>query len=336
MKCSMLDGEPLVEVCRGGSVESVHRIAACACDADGTVRLAVGTIDVPVFVRSTVKPIIAVTVISAALQAGLPLKSEEIAVIAASHFGEPAQVALVERLLARSGSRESDLQCGAAHRRHGGTAATTSPIYNNCSGKHAGLLLLCTLLGVNPANYLDPLHPVNRAWMATAGRIYGVDVATLPQGIDGCGLPVFAVPLRTQAQAYARLITLLHLADQDQAGVAALRLAMLEHPRLVGGVGHLDTKLMLAEPRSLLAKIGAEGVHCSGSTERAMGLAVKVVDGNDRARPVAVIGLLTHLGVLSPRGLDALAEFAASALHNVAGLPVGEIRFAREGLGRSL
>ncbi len=321
-----LFGKPLIEVRRGGYLESVHQVAACACNAEGEIKLALGSVDTPVFVRSAVKPMIAATVAAVAAQAGYALESDELALIAASHFGEAEHVAVVERLLARSGSDESHLLCGAARPRHAGQVSTARPIYNNCSGKHAGLLFLCKLLGVSSKQYLLPGHPVNKAWMALASRVYGVDVQAAPQGVDGCGLPIFALSLHTQAQGYARFSTLRGVAESDREAVAAVAQAMMEHPRLVGGAGHLDTKLMAAEPGGLLAKIGAEGVHCSASPAHDFALALKIIDGNERARPPAVVAVLQSLGALSPRALDALAEFIAPPIRNLAGLPVGDIR----------
>lgn len=328
----LLAGKPLVEVRRGGHLESVHYVAACACSPDGKLALEIGDIQTPIFVRSALKPIIAATVATAVFASGGGLTSEELAVMASSHFGEPQHVAVVEQLLARSGSTEADLQCGASRPRNGDRQLGKRAVYNNCSGKHAGLLLLCKLLGVDSADYLSAAHPVNEAWMATAGRIYGVDVAILPKGIDGCGLPVFAVSLHAQAQGYARFVTLHGIADQDRVGVDAVRRAMPAHPHLVGGTGHLDTALMQAGGGAILAKIGAEGVHCSAVEAHNLALAVKVLDGHERARPPAVVGLLRRLGVLTPAALGQLHAIAAPVIHNVVGLRVGDLRFSEESL----
>ena len=222
--------------------------------------------------------------------------------------------------------------CSAVPRALVAAGSLVSPrsIYNNCSGKHAGLLLLCKLLGVDNAEYLLPSHAVNKAWMATAGRIYGIDALAAPQGVDGCGLPVFAVSLHAQAQGYARFATLRGIAERDRAGVDAVRKAMMAHPQLVGGIEHLDTRLMSADPGTILAKLGAEGVHCSAVAAHDVALVIKVLDGHERARPPAVIGLLRALHALSPLAIEALTDLATPPIHNVAGLMVGDLRFSEK------
>ena len=327
-----LHGVPLVVVRRGEWIESVHHVAACACTSDGTVKLGVGDIETPVFVRSALKPMIAATVAVAASEADISLSSEELAIIAASHQGEEMHVHTVRRLLARAGASEEALQCGPARSRQSGATREVRAIFNNCSGKHAGLLLLCALRGYDSADYLAADHPANQAWMDLAGRLYGVDVTRGPQGIDGCGLPVFAVSLHAQAQGYARFASSREVARADLAGIDAVREAMLRHPELVGGSRHLDTRLMSAEPGTLLAKIGAEGVHCSAAPTQNLGLALKVLDGHERARPPSVIGLLSHLGMLSLRAGEALEDLSRTPILNVAGDTVGDIRFFAEGL----
>ena len=51
----MMDNPVLVEVTRGGAVESRHRGAFVVMDADGAVVLSQGDVSLPVFPRSAVK-----------------------------------------------------------------------------------------------------------------------------------------------------------------------------------------------------------------------------------------------------------------------------------------
>jgi L-asparaginase II len=322
----------IVNVTRGPLVESVHRVAACAVDASGRVALATGDVDVPVFIRSAAKPFIAAEVVASGAADRFGFGDEDLAVMAASHNGEPAHVARVRDILQRIGLPESALLCGAHAPAYDPAAAALaaageapSAIHNNCSGKHAGILALCVALGFDPAGYLAPEHPAQRRILAFCARMIDEDPARLKIGVDGCGIPIFATPLRNAARAFARLATLEALDGADARNLGRVRAAMAAHPWFVAGTGRLDTALMEATGGRIVCKAGAEGVHGDALRRERLGLVVKVVDGARRAAAPAVIALLRELGALEAEELTQLSDFATPAVHNVAGRIVGRI-----------
>jgi L-asparaginase II len=244
-----------VTVRRGDVVEAVHRVHVRA--SDGT---AAGD-DIHCFLRSSAKPIQAIPLVDAYDD----LTDEEIAIAAASHQAEPAQLDAVRTLLARAGADVDDLECGTQDGRPLGRLG------HNCSGKHAGMLAACRANGWPQHPYRDQSHPLQQR---IAGLVGAADVAT-----DGCGVPTFAMPL-------SRMATLF--------GEIPLRIvaAMVAYPELVGGQGADDTDLMRALP-GWAAKRGAEGLFCARSPDGA-GFVFKVEDGSTRAlRPA--IGLVLGL-----------------------------------------
>jgi L-asparaginase II len=322
----------VVNVTRGPLVESVHRIAACAVDASGRVVLATGNVDLPVYIRSAAKPFIAAEVVASRAADRFGFGDEDLAVIAASHNGEPRHVARVRDILERIGLPESALQCGAHAPAYDPAAAALalageapSAIHNNCSGKHAGILALCVALGFDPAGYLAPEHPAQRRILAFCARMIDEHADRLAIGVDGCGIPVFATPLRNAARAFARLATLDGLSEADARSLGRVRDAMAAQPWFVAGTGRLDTALMEATGGRIVCKAGAEGVHGDALRREGLGLVVKVVDGARRAAAPAVIALLGELGALEPQELTQLSDFAFPAVHNVAGRVVGRI-----------
>lgn len=323
----------VVEVTRGDLVESVHRVAACALDYTGTLLYGAGEIDVPVFLRSAAKPFIAAAAVRAGVDRAFELDSREIAVMTASHFGQPFHVDAVRSLLRKIAMDPSALQCGVhwpyddaaadALRR---SAEAPSPLYNNCSGKHAGILALCKVLGADPATYLRADNPVQQFILAFCARLSGDDAATWPLAVDGCGIPVYATSLRNAALAFARFASLRGIDDADAAALRTVREAMLANPEYVAGTGQLDTELMIAAGGSVVAKAGAEGVHGIAALPRGYGYAAKVLDGGSRARGPSSLAVLRRLQVLDDAALARLARFAHPAVYNRAGDPVGEIR----------
>ncbi len=326
-------GVPLVEVTRGPLVESVHAVAACAVDERGATVLALGNVDAPVYLRSTAKPFIAAAVVASGAAARFDFSPRELAVISASHGGEPAHVEAVRALLARIGLDETALQCGAHAPSYEPAAAalvaagvTPSALHNNCSGKHTGILAMCVHLGFDTATYLRPEHPAQQRILALCARLADDDVKKFPLGIDGCGIPVFATSLRQAALAFARFATLEGLAAEDAEALNAVREAMASEPFYVAGTGRFDTALIEATGGGIVGKGGAEGVHGSALRRQGLGLVLKVVDGTRRATPPAAVALLGELGALSASEAAALHAYAERDVHNVAGTVVGRVR----------
>ena len=306
---------PLVEVVRSGFVEGHHSGSVVVLGPDGAVRDAAGVPDVPVFPRSSNKPLQAVGMV----RAGLRLDRPGLALAAASHSGEPAHVAVVRAVLAGGGLDEDALCCPpelpldpAAARAVLAAGGGPERVTMNCSGKHAAMLRTCLAAGWPGAGYLDPDHPLQVALRATVEELTDGPVAAV--GVDGCGAPLFALPLTALARAFLRLVDA--PAGTSERTVAD---AMRAEPHLVGGTGRDVTALTAAVP-GLLAKDGAEGVYAA-ALPGVGAVAVKIDDGAARARAPVMVSALRRLGVTGP-ALDALAEPPVLG----GGVPVGGVR----------
>src|SRR5690348_8689318 len=208
-----MDNPVLVEVTRGPLVESRHRGAVAVCDVDGASVLAIGDVTAPVFPRSAVKALQALPLVEGGAAERLGLSDEELALACASHSGEAAHVAGVERMLAKAGLAPSDLRCGA-HWPVAQTAAAAvarsgapSPLHNNCSGKHAGFLCVARAIGTDPADYWRPEHPVQRLVRSALEDFTGAALTEASCAVDGCSVPTWAVPLHNLAQGFAKFGT---------------------------------------------------------------------------------------------------------------------------------
>lgn len=328
-----------VVVTRGQLVESVHLVDAAVVDRRGEVLAAGGQADLVTYWRSSAKPFQALPLVRRALDQDIELSDDEVAVMCASHAGEPAHVETVSRLLARFGLREQHLGCGAHPPLHEPSAIalwqageTPRAIHSNCSGKHAGMLVHAKLLEADLASYLDPEHPVQRAILDAVAAFTGIAKERMVVSVDGCGAPVFGLPLTGMATAYARLASPDGLFDAATSA-AATRIArsMQERPFFVSGTGRLCTCLMEQLRPAVVAKGGAEGVYCAGLPERGWGIALKVRDGAARATGPAIVEILAALGIVDERAGEALAAFRSPVVRNVAGRPVGRIRAELDG-----
>jgi L-asparaginase II len=311
-----------VEVWRGSRVESRHEV-------DFAFAEAAGPSPEPVFLRSAAKPFQAAAVVASGAERRLGGNAEALAIVAASHGGEPAHTALVARLLAMLGVDESALRCGthppfdAETARQVGNRA--SPLHHNCSGKHAGMLAVALELGVRPEAYLDPDGPVQGLMRRTVAAACTVPEHDIVTGIDGCGAATFAVPLAAAARGFARLARPDAAPSQLRAPLRRVAEAMVRHPRLIGGSGRLDTRLMEAGRGRLIAKGGAEGVQGIADLASGRAFCLKVRDGASRAVAPATLELLLHVGWIDEAALGSLDEERRPVLKNYAGTTVGRI-----------
>ena len=317
-------------------MESVHEVAACVLDRHGNVVYQLGDIDTPVYLRSAAKPFIAATAVKYGVVERFGLEQRELAVMAASHTGEPYHVEAVRSILSKIGLPESALQCGG-HAPYNTQAAialerTGKPftaLHNNCSGKHAGILALCLVLGADIATYLEPGNLAQQEILAFCAALAGEDPAAFPLGVDGCGIPVFATPLRNAALAFMRFATLDTADAADGHALGLVRDAMTAYPWYVSGTGEFDSALMDAAAGTIACKAGAEGIHGDALVGSGHGLALKVLDGSKRAVAPAVLAVLDALGLLPVATAVQLAAFKQPVLQNRAGRTVGHIRARR-------
>lgn len=304
----------LAHVVRGGFVESVHRASVAVTDANGEAELALGDVGTPVFPRSSNKPIQALAMV----RAGLDLPDELLALVCASHSGEEIHITGTRRILAGAGLDETALQntpdrpYGEADRERWIQAGRApESVAQNCSGKHAGMLATCVRNGWDLAGYRDVDHPLQRLIAETLAELAGEPVAGTV--VDGCGAPAMAVSLQGLARAFGALAGA--DAGTDEARVAnAIRRA----PHYLGGTGRDVTALIQGTP-GLIAKDGAEAVYAVGLAD-GRGVALKVADGGQRARPVILAAVLRRLGI--PSDAYPVLEHAPILGH---GEPVGAI-----------
>ena len=288
-----------------------------------------------IFARSCMKPLQAAVSLTAIDE---PLPDREAAVIAASHNGEPVHVATVRAVLERAGLDADALRNPPGWPLDAETMAASQhkhKLLHNCSGKHAGMLLACVRAGWDPETYLRASHPLQRRVTRAVRRATGLE--DLVMSVDGCGVPVHGMPLRSMATLFARLTATERLGDLAPAADRATE-AMRSEPYLVGGRNRVDTDLMRTTP-DVVAKSGAEASECTAVLSSGLGVAVKIEDGGSRASAPALIRVLEQIDVLSADDLRGLAQHASPAVLG-GGKPVGtleavfDLRFRRPRTGK--
>ncbi len=334
----------LANVYRGDQIESFHTGSIVVVDARGRLLAFAGDPHLDTSLRSAAKPFQAIPLLEYGGVDEFELTGEEIALTCASHGGEPLHVSTAAALLRKGEFDEEDLLCGA-HVPYDEKAAAElrasgeppSVLHNNCSGKHAGMLLATEVMDVPAANYIDRDHPLQALIRSTLADFAAVPADEIPIAIDGCGVPAFYLTLFRAAFAYARLMESANGKGLERYEDSATRVveSMTSFPHYVAGAWSMTTPLMEAFEGALLAKEGAEGFYAMAlspslaselSDDCAVGVALKINDGSmTRGRNPVIIRTLDLLG-LDAASKPELQRYRDWPLRNVAGTLVGEVR----------
>jgi len=337
-----MSDKPMVDISRGGIVESSHQVVAAVANVHGEILAAWGNADLVTFLRSSAKPFQGMPLVESGAAAHFGLSEQELAIACASHAGTDDHIEVVHSILRKIGLSEADLRCGTHTPYDTKTSKKLimagekpSPIRHNCSGKHAGMLVVTRYLDASTSTYLEPDHPVQKQILHNFADMVAMAADDIIVGIDGCSAPNFAIPIRNAAAAYARLMDPGQFSTEKADSCRTIVRAMTAYPEMISGEGRFDTLLMQMTAAQVLSKGGAEGFqgigippNSLGSGSPALGVALKVLDGDlgSRALSVATIGVLEALGVLSAGERQQLKQFDSRSIFNQSDLRVGEIR----------
>uniref|UniRef100_UPI00403E3EFB asparaginase n=1 Tax=Siminovitchia sp. FSL W7-1587 TaxID=2954699 RepID=UPI00403E3EFB len=322
----------LVDVYRSENLESSHFGHVAVVNSEGELLYSVGDPHRVTYARSSVKPLQAIPIVETGAADQYEMTDQELSLCCASHSGESQHTDRVLSMLKRVGVEVSSLQCGThiphAHDTYKNLISSgkdLTPLYNNCSGKHAGMLITAIHHHETLEDYYLPTHPVQQRIIQVISEVTDYPMEKIKTGVDGCGVPVHALPLERLAYGFARMAHPHSLGSKRAEAVKRITAAMIKHPEMVGGTGRFCTQLMRTAKGRLLGKAGAEAVYLIGDKETGMGIAIKIEDGNGRAVYPAVLETLRQLGMMSQDQLHHLQHHYRPALKNARNEHVGEL-----------
>lgn len=332
---------------RGDAIENSHVAHVAVVDAQGSLLYAFGDPARMTLARSAAKPAQALAVLETGALDRFGFEDADLALMCGSHNSEERHIDRTRQMLAKAQASEADMRCGghpplsdAVYRSWIKRDFTPTAVCSNCSGKHAGMLAAAQAIGAVKADYHLPGHPLQVRVKHTVADVCDLPDDAVHWATDGCNLPTPAFPLERLARLYAKLADaaasqpVRSLSTRD-AALARIYRAMTTYPELVAGEGRFCTALMRAFEGDLVAKVGAEasyaiGVRPNAQTERlgargALGIAVKVEDGNSAVLYAIVAELLAqlHLGTDAQRA--PLEGFRVPSMRNTMGIETGRL-----------
>jgi len=322
-----------IEVTRGSMVESRHYGIGVVINHLGQIQQSWGDLNQLIYPRSSIKPLQTLALIETGAADQYQLSDAEIALASASHSGSQNHVLAIEKWLKRLGLSADDLECGAHapagefenqafYQNH----ISLSKLHNNCSGKHAGFLTTALTMNEPTSGYSKPEHPVQQRCVKILQDMGDTDLSNNPQGIDGCGIPVIAMPIQSMALALARMANPEQLSSARQTACRRISRAIGKYPENVAGLDHFDTTIMQLTGGDNVVKGGAEAVYGAIIPALGVGIALKIEDGGKRASEVIMTAVLNRLGLLDDLPEQTRLNLLNVPVVNAAGDQVGIIR----------
>lgn len=325
--------EPLAVVTRNDYIESIHYGFICVVNSSSKVLYNLGDYHTKIFFRSSAKPIQIIPLLQSGAAEALNFSQKEIAIACSSHSGQKIHQETVQEILKRLNLNDINLHCGIMtpysaeeNKRLIEQRESPSVFHCSCSGKHSAMLALAKFRGYSVDNYEKISNPVQQEILKTIADFTDENVASIPMGTDGCGAPIYLLPINKIALSYARLA--MYAQDTESPYHHSCKTvfdSMTQFPEMVAGDDEFCTELMQVTKGKLIGKVGSEAVYCLGIKEGNLGICIKIVDGNERAVYPVVIEILKKLGILSTPEFNSLKHWYRQALKNNLGEIIGEI-----------
>lgn len=326
-----MDYKILIEETRAGLLENVHSGIICGVDEHMNVRYQIGNSDHYTYYRSASKPIQALPVFITTIIEKYGLTDEEAALFAASHRGEHYHIAALESMMKKLPVQEEDLFCPSSYPLNQqpreemiAQHKEKRRLYHNCSGKHMGFITVCRELGYPVEGYWELDHPLQQQIMHILSTLAEIPPSEIKAGIDGCGVPVYAIPLKRMALTY------LKLACPDLITDDALRQAVMKLTKIMNQEFNMIASeqficsVLLQDP-NIVAKGGAQGVYCFGLKKERLGFALKVMNGSEEVWPNIVASILEQIQYENQDTIHHLRTLRPSIIKNDGGIEVGKI-----------
>ena len=328
-----MNAEHLVDVIRGNLVESGHWGHIAVVNSEGELLYSNGDPNRVTFARSSMKPLQAIPIVETGAAAAYQFELDDLSLACASHSGESQHTDRVIAILTRLGLTSSSLQCGTHPPRWQETyeelmksGKEVTAEYNNCSGKHIGMLTTAIHMGESLEDYYKMDHLVQKRIIEVISDLAEVPVDEIEIGIDGCGVPVHGIPLKNLALGFAKMANPSAQPEKRKRAIEQVTSAMMAAPEMVGGTDRFCSDFMRIEEGRMFGKAGAEGVYCIGDLETGLGIAIKIEDGTGRATSPVAVEVLKQLGLLTEEKNELLQEYHYPKLKNARKEIIGQLR----------
>lgn len=322
--------EPIiVEEYRNGKLENTHQGIICIMNDKKEVIYEKGDSNKHVYYRSAMKPIQAIPFFTTNIAEKYDLAADEKALLTASQRGESYHQKALISLSKKLGIEEEQLICGASYplndepkEQYIWDHKPKRKLMHNCAGKHLGFLAYAKEKGYDAEGYDQPDHPVQKDVLGYLSELTEFPIDEMQAGMDGCGVPVYGVPLKNMALSYLKFAAP-DLIENETTREAVEKIGdiMQAQPEIVASHEFVCTALLKDE--NIIAKGGAQGVYCFSLKKERMSVALKVLSGSELVWPNLLASILQKIDYPNQATIDRLLAIPTAKINNDSGLEIG-------------
>ena len=319
-------------VIRGKQSESRHEAKCIIKDLQKNIIFSTKHNNDLIFPRSAIKIFQAIPFASSGAINKLHLNSKQIALACSSHSGELFHIKELVKWINKLGISINNLQCGIHNPLNLNSSnklllSGTKPnqLYNNCSGKHLGMLSGIIANHYNISDYLQFQHPYQLKIRKTLELYCQKKIHKKNFAIDGCSAPQYAFSLNDLSEALINLVKSYQTLFKNTSEVQLLMNSVFDNPNMIGGSLKFDSHLIKTCNKKLFCKYGAEGVFLFVHLTKKIVGVIKIKDGNERALPSIVCTLLKKLKITSIEENKKLLFWFKTPINNHAKKTTGRI-----------
>ena len=200
-------------------------------------------------------------------------------------------------------------------------------IYHNCAGKHLGMIVMSLGFGYDPRDYWKVDGKLQGDIKRIIAELSGIAAEDIIIGVDGCGVPVYALPLKNCARSFASMLDPSEITDESMLhGIGRVVELVHKYPHMIEGDGTATTAL-LRDP-NIIAKEGAEGMFIFALKKERVSFALKVSDGSHKTVTHVIQGILEQIGYKNPSLMEELYKIVPRDVYNDNGIKVGYVQDA--------
>lgn len=322
----------IAEEFRNHQLENIHQGIICVVDENKKVIYQKGDINQSIFYRSAMKPIQAIPVFITDLISKYNLTDEEAALFIASQRGEKYHEEALIRVKEKLDMTEDYLVCANSYPLNEApkmdyilAKKPKRKLLHNCAGKHLGFLGYTKVKGLSQEGYERLDHPLQQEILHYLSELSEVPMTEIKSGIDGCGVPVHAVPLKNMAISYLKFVRPELIEDQAaREAVIHIGEVMNAQPNIIASHDFICSVLL--KDKNIIAKGGAQGVYCLALKKEKISIALKVLSGTELIWPLLVAEILRKLNYQNEETIHALLELKKDTILNDDGIVVGETK----------
>lgn len=321
-----------VYVYRNKLIESRHQIIGIIKDAHNNILLSTNNADDLIFPRSSIKIFQAIPFINSKAHIKFNLNNKNIALACSSHHGENQHLKVLNKWINKIEINIKDLKCGIhnpinllSSNNLFSNGQKPTQLHNNCAGKHLAMISGCMAHSMNHNNYIDFDHPYQKLIRTSLENFMGSTIRKKCIGTDGCNAPQYAFSLNNLANSMIKLTKEKERNNEYSKAINVILLSIKKHPELIGGQNSFDSNVIKITKGRLFCKVGAEGVLLFADLSKKIGGAIKVLDGNMRARPSIAMKIFSKLNLISKKEQKLLDQWIIEKIYNHANKLTGKI-----------